>query len=455
MAYALAWLSVSGGNSVIPPWVRHQFPEAGQLVRRLRDTACGYPNCDWCRERHNARKELTRWFGFSAFRTEPADAAGRPMQQTVVEEAMTGEHILAILPTGTGKSVCYQVPALSRYDKTGALTVVISPLVALMADQVAGLDKKGIDSCVTVNGLLSMPERAEALERVRMGDASILLIAPEQLRSVSLRRVLDQREIGAWVLDEAHCLSKWGHDFRPDYRYVGRFIREKAGDEPVPQLLCLTATAKPDVKAEIVDYFQEELGITLKVYDGGAQRTNLEFIVVKTSNAEKHAHVYQTLMADLPTHKEDGAIVYCTTRRQTEELAEFLQEKGMKADYYHAGRPPETKKNVQESFIGGELRVIAATNAFGMGIDKEDVRLVIHAYIPGSLENYLQEGGQGRSRPRKSPLRFALHTGRCGATVRHVSPFAAHAARDQRRPEGAVESGPQETQRRRGYSYCR
>ena len=401
MAYALAWLSVSGGNSVIPPWVRHQFPEAGQLVRRLRDTACGYPNCDWCRERHNARKELTRWFGFDEFRPEPEDEAGRPMQQTVVEAAMTGEHLLAILPTGTGKSVCYQVPALSRYDKTGALTVVISPLVALMADQVAGLEKKGIDSCVTVNGLLSMPERAEALERVRMGDAGILLIAPEQLRSVSIRRVLEQREIGAWVLDEAHCLSKWGHDFRPDYRYVGRFIREKAGDEPVPQLLCLTATAKPDVKAEIVDYFQEELGITLEVFDGGAQRTNLEFIVVKTSNAEKHAHVYEFLMAYLPAHKQDGAIVYCTTRRQTEELAEFLQAKGMKADYFHAGRPPETKKNVQESFIGGDLRVIAATNAFGMGIDKEDVRLVIHAYIPGSLENYLQEAGRaGRDRER-------------------------------------------------------
>ena len=135
------------------------------------------------------------------------------------------------------------MPALSRYDKTGALTVVISPLVALMADQVAGLEARGIGSWVTVNGLLSMPERADALDRVRMGDASILLISPEQLRSVSLRRALVQREVGAWVLDEAHCLSRWGHDFRPDYRYVGRFIREKAGEEPVPPVLCLTATA--------------------------------------------------------------------------------------------------------------------------------------------------------------------------------------------------------------------
>ena len=394
LAYALAWLSVSGGNSVMPPWVRHQFPEAGQLVRRLRDGACIDPACGWCRERHDARKELSRWFGFDRFRPEPTDEAGRPMQQSIVEAAMAGEHVLGILPTGTGKSLCYQIPALSRYDKTGALTVVISPLVALMADQMAGLEARGIGSCVTINGLLSMPERADALDRVRLGDAGILLISPEQLRSVSLRRVLDQRETGAWVLDEAHCLSKWGHDFRPDYRYVGRFIREKAGGEPVPPVLCLTATAKPDVTAEIVDYFQKELGIELKVFDGGVKRTNLEFVVVPTSSAEKYTHIHQILMADLPTDEPGGAIVYCATRRHAEEVAEFLHAKGVKADHFHAGLPPETKKNVQQSFIRGDLQVIVATNAFGMGIDKPDVRLVIHADIPGSLENYLQEAGR-------------------------------------------------------------
>ena len=164
LAYALAWLSVSGGNSVMPPWVRHQFPDAGLLVRRLRDTACREDDCDWCRERHDARRELTRWFGFDDFRPVPADEDGSPTQRSVVEAAMAGHSVLAILPTGAGKSVCYQVPALSRYDKTGALTVVISPLVALMADQVAGLEALGIGSCVTVNRLLSMPERADALD---------------------------------------------------------------------------------------------------------------------------------------------------------------------------------------------------------------------------------------------------------------------------------------------------
>ena len=179
--------------------------------------------------------------------------AGR-FSSRVVEAVMRGESALAILPTGTGKSVCYQVPALSRYDKTGALTVVISPLVALMADQVLGLERKGVFSAVTINGLLSMPERGDALDKVRLGDASLLIISPEQLRSVSVRRVLEQREIGYWVLDEAHCLSKWGHDFRPDYRYIGRYIRERAADEAVPPVLCLTATAKPDVMSDIVDY---------------------------------------------------------------------------------------------------------------------------------------------------------------------------------------------------------
>ena len=399
LAYALAWLSVSGGNSVMPPWVRHQFPEAGKLVRRLRDKPCGRSDCEWCRERHDPRKELKRWFGFDDFRPEPTDKEGRPMQQAIVEEAMAGEHVLGIMPTGTGKSLCYQIPALSRYDKTGALTVVISPLVALMADQVAGLEARGIGSCVAINGLLSMPERADALDRVRLGDAAILIVSPEQLRNRSLRGVLDQREIGAWVLDEAHCLSRWGHDFRPDYRYIGRFIRKKAGTDPIPPVICLTATAKPDVVADIRQHFRDELGVELRVFDGGAQRTNLEFVVLKTTEPEKFAYIHQILMADLPPDSPGGAIVYCATRHQTEDAAQFLQLKDIAAEHFHGQLPPETKKSVQKQFIDGELRVITATNAFGMGIDKPDVRLVIHADIPGSLENYMQEAGRaGRDR---------------------------------------------------------
>ena len=394
LAYALAWLWVSGGNSVMPPWVRHQFPGAGELVRRLRDLKCEDQGCPWCTKRHNPTWELKRLFGFDDFRPEPADDDGRPLQQAIVEAAMGGDHVLGILPTGTGKSLCYQIPALSRYDKTGAVTVAISPLVALMADQVTGLEAHGITSCVAINGLLSMPERSEALEKLRLGDAAIVLVSPEQLRSVSFRRSLDQREIGAWVLDEAHCLSKWGHDFRPDYRYVGRYIRERAEGGVAPPVMCLTATAKPGVKEEIVEYFAEQLGVEMRVFDGGSERANLEFVVVETTTSKKYNDIYEILSNHLPPDGSGGAIVYCATQRRTEEIANFLRELGFSADRFHAGLQPEEKKTVQRRFIEGELRAIAATNAFGMGIDKPDVRLVIHADIPSSLENYLQEAGR-------------------------------------------------------------
>ena len=269
MAYALAWITVAGGDSVMPPWVRARFREAGLIVKHLRDAACDRSDCQWCRERNDPRKALARWFGFDGFRAEPADDQGIPLQERIVAEAMAGHSVLGILPTGTGKSVCYQIPALTRFEKTGALTVVISPLVALMSDQVQGLARAGISACVTVNGLLSMPERQAALDQVRMGDAAMLLISPEQLRSLSVRSVLAQREVGYWVLDEAHCISKWGHDFRPDYRYVSRFIREHSGDQPPAPVLCLTATAKPEVIRDICDHFKARLGLDLALLDGG------------------------------------------------------------------------------------------------------------------------------------------------------------------------------------------
>ena len=404
LAYALAWLSVAGGNSVMPPWVRYQFPEAGRLVRQLRDIPCTDPDCTWCRQQHDSSRQLRHWFGDSyEFRPEPTDrASGRPLQQVIVESAMRGEHCLGILPTGTGKSLCYQIPALSRFVRTGALSVVISPLVALMEDQIKGLRERGIDGCAAINGLLSMPERADVLERIRLGDVGILLIAPEQLRNRSVRKVLAQREIGAWVFDEAHCLSKWGQDFRPDYRYVARFIRESTDNDPsheLPLIQCLTATAKPEVVTDIVSHFREKLGIEMRVLDGGSERKNLTFDVIQTTVAGKYEHVANLIEQELPPESPGGAIVYCATRKQTEELARFLGDKGLAAAPYHAKLPPETKKDTQKSFIAGNLRVIAATNAFGMGIDKPDVRLVVHADIPGSLENYLQEAGRaGRDR---------------------------------------------------------
>lgn len=383
----------------MPPWVRLQFPDAARIVRQLRDAGCHDPDCGWCREQNDPLRALSRWFGFDGFRPEPVDEIGRPLQERIVDEAMQGRSLLGILPTGTGKSVCYQIPALQRFEKTGALTVVISPLVALMADQVQGMARAGISSAVTVNGMLSMPERQDALDKVRMGDAAILLISPEQLRSNSVRSVLRQREIGLWVLDEAHCVSKWGHDFRPDYRYIGRFIRESSGDEVPPPVLCLTATAKPEVVRDIRDHFQSRLGIDLLLLDGGAVRTNLSFEVRKTNRGTKLADILDVIETKLPLEGASGAIVYCATRGATERVAAFLKQQGLSAEHFHAGLPPEEKRSIQERFRIGELRIIAATNAFGMGIDKPDIRLVVHGDIPGSLENYLQEAGRaGRDR---------------------------------------------------------
>lgn len=399
MAFALAWISVSGGESVMPPWVRASFPEAALIVRELRDTNCNDSACNWCSEMNSPVGALRKWFGFEGFRPQPEDADGKPLQEAIVAQAMLHENVLGILPTGTGKSVCYQVPALSLYDKVGALTVVISPLVALMADQVQGMERAGVSSAVTINGMLSMPERQDALNRVRMGQAAILLISPEQLRSVSVRSVLAQREIGFWVLDEAHCVSKWGHDFRPDYRYIGRFIREFSGDAKPAPVMCLTATAKPEVVGDITEHFRKRLDVELGLFDGGATRTNLTFSVLATTNESKLGDILTVVSEHLPKGDKSGAVVYCATRKKTERVAEFLKSQKLAAEHFHAGLTPDDKQNVQERFRVGDLRVIAATNAFGMGIDKPDIRLVVHADIPGSLENYLQEAGRaGRDR---------------------------------------------------------
>ena len=399
IAYALSWILVAGGDSVMPPWVRAQFREAALIVRHLRDTDCKSPDCAWCREKNDPVRALSRWFGFDAFRAQPADDTGRPLQERIVNETMRGASVLGILPTGAGKSVCYQIPALSKFDKTGALTVVISPLVALMADQVQGMARAGISSAVTVNGMLSMPERQDALDRVRMGEAAMLLISPEQLRSNSVRSVLAQREIRLWVLDEAHCVSKWGHDFRPDYRYISRYIKESSGDETPAPVLCLTATAKPEVVRDIRDHFQSRLERELLLLDGGAVRTNLSFEVRPTQRSTKLPDILDVIAAKLPQDGASGAVVYCATRGETQRVADFLKHHGLLAERFHAGMTLEEKRDIQERFRVGELRIIAATNAFGMGIDKPDIRLVVHSDIPGSLENYLQEAGRaGRDR---------------------------------------------------------
>ena len=410
LAYGLAWLSVAGGNSVIPPWVRHQFPETCSIIRKLRDTACTDPKCGWCRTVHDAKHELKQWFNYSEFRPEPACGDGKSMQQAITEEAFAGRHVLGILPTGTGKSICYQLPALSRDRKTGALTVVISPLVALMRDQVAGLKQRGIESCVTVNGLLSMPERSDALEQLRLGDASMLLISPEQLRSRTLLRALDQREIGAWVLDEAHCISQWGHDFRPDYRYVCRFIKKKAGKGPIPPVMCLTATAKPDVIDEICQQFNSVLGIEFTVFNGGVERSNLDFSVMPTAGGHKFGSILQIMQSKLNDSEGGGVIIYCATRRSTEEVAQYLATNGVKAEHFScraaAGSEERRAAAIHFRRIDGNRRHEMRS---AWGSTSRDVRLVIHSDTPSSLEHYMQEAGRA-GRDQKPAFCVLMHS---------------------------------------------
>ena len=400
LAYVVAWLSVAGGNSVLPPWVRHHFPEIPVLLHALRESSCDKPDCSYCTTHHNPRYFLEKFFGFADFRSEPATGDGKSLQAEIISAGAGSGTIFATLPTGGGKSLCYMLPAIMRYQRRNLLTVVLSPLQALMKDQVDNFSRQtGTRLATALYGLLTMPERGEVMEQVRQGDVGILFVSPEQLRNRSFVETIRQREIGAWVFDEAHCLSKWGHDFRPDYFYAIRFIREfatKTGVQ-IPPVQCFTATAKRDVKEEIVDTIQSELGLRVIRFEGGHERTNLHYQVFSVTRYEKREVILRLLRERFSGN--GCVVIYCATQKNTEQLAEFLQEAGYTAEAFHAGLHSSLKKRILEQFIAGEIPVICATNAFGMGIDKDDVRLVLHADIPGSLENYLQEAGRaGRDR---------------------------------------------------------
>ena len=397
-AYCMAWLQVAGGNSVLPPWVRHRFPEIPSIIEMLREVPCGSASCEYCSQNHDPEAQLTRLFGYPSFREKPTTKEGLSLQKAIVQDFMAGTPVLGILPTGGGKSLCYQLPALVRYWRRGVLTVVISPLQALMKDQVDNLRKKtGTLFAEAISGLQTAPERGEVFERIRLGDTAILYLSPEQLRSMSVRNVLRQREIGAWVFDEAHCLSKWGHDFRPDYLYAARFIREfsQEQNQPVPPVFCFTATAKTSVIEEIEHHFHEVLDQNLRLYAGGVERENLSFEVIPVSTAEKPEKAHQIIIETLEQADEPaGVIVYAATRDGTEQIRDFLHHQGLIAEAFHAGLDSKLKRETIDAFVDGDIPIICATNAFGMGIDKENIRLVLHYDIPGSLENYIQEAGR-------------------------------------------------------------
>ncbi|MCG2711256.1 MAG: RecQ family ATP-dependent DNA helicase, partial [Candidatus Omnitrophica bacterium] len=395
LAYAIMWLRIAGGDSVLPSWARINHPEIIELIRRLRDLPCEDSNCTYCLTTHNPEEQLKKFFGYENFRDLPEDSDGNSLQRKIVVSCMRGDSLLAIMPTGGGKSLCFQLPALIRNLRSGYLTIVISPLQALMKDQVDALSRAGIHGCAALCGILTLPERADVLRGIKSGSISLLYLSPEQLRSTAVKKALVSREIGAWVMDEAHCLSKWGHDFRPDYLYVGRYIKKLAEEQHIsPTIQCFTATAKIDVIKDIQSFFKNHTETELKLFDGGSERENLKFETQKVPVQAKLARINDLLKEELDIYPTGCALVFRATRKDAEMTAKFLNDQGWSVNHFHAGLNISDKKAIQDAFLSGDLRVICATNAFGMGVDKPNIRLVVHGDTPSSIENYLQEAGR-------------------------------------------------------------
>ena len=302
----------------------------------------------------------------------------RPGQTKVIQAVMAGEDCLCIMPTGGGKSLCYQFPAVSREG----LTLVVSPLIALMKDQVDGMVKRGI-AAACLNSSQSLDEQGNVIRQMENGQLDLLYVAPERLRSPRFVETIEKTKIQLLAIDEAHCISQWGHDFRPDYARLGK-LRAKIGK---PQTIALTATATTDVQVDI----KRQLDLAApKTFVTGFARDNLYLeVATPPSIAEKN----QVLIEFLNSHPGAG-IIYASTRKKCEEIVTLLSGKKRRFGFYHGGMHPQDRKQIQESFMAGEIDVIIATNAFGMGIDKPDIRFVVHYNLPGTLEAYYQEAGR-------------------------------------------------------------
>ena len=388
LAYCLSLIKSNDRYSITPPWVFKNFPATERLMSGLRNEPCTEP-CDYCRIALDIKGGLNRYFGFEGFRT----FNGVPLQEDAIRAAVSGKSLLAVFPTGGGKSLTFQLPALMGGENAKGLTVVISPLQSLMKDQVDNLEKVQITEAVTINGLLDPIERATALSRVEDGSASILYISPESLRSRTIEHVLTRRTILRFVIDEAHCFSAWGHDFRVDYLYIGEFIKlimkKKNSGYKIP-VSCFTATAKPDVIEDIRKYLWNKLSLELELFTTDAKRVNLYYSVLeKPDEPAKYEAV-----RDLITEKKCPVIIYVSRTKRAYELASRLTRDGYPAMPYHGRMDNDEKSRNQDLFISGEVDIMVATSAFGMGVDKKDVGMVIHYDISDSLENYIQEAGR-------------------------------------------------------------
>ena len=309
---------------------------------------------------------LQKYWGYDSF---------RPKQEDIVRAALDGKDVLAILPTGGGKSVCFQVPAMMKEG----IAIVVTPLIALMKDQVQNLNDRGIKA-LCVNAGMGRREVDLTLNNAAYGDFKFLYVSPERLGTSLFRSYLQEMNVSFIVVDEAHCISQWGYDFRPDYLQIGR-LREMV-DAPV---IALTATATPQVAEDIMNRLGFEDKCLIK---SGFERPNLSYIVRR---CEDKLGQLLNICSGVP----GTGIVYVRSRKKTEELAAFLTANGISSSFYHAGLGPDSRSDRQAKWKSGEIRVMACTNAFGMGIDKPDVRFVVHFDVPDSPEAYFQEAGRG------------------------------------------------------------
>ena len=413
LAYALALIGTDDYQSVTPGWVLHNYPEVEHFIYVLCHTQCT-DGCKYCNRMLDIHYNLKQLFGYDAFRTYD----GEPLQEQASQAAVDGKSLLAIFPTGGGKSLTFQLPALMDGRTVHGLTVVISPLQSLMKDLVDNLADRGFTDAVTINGLLDPISRSLTIERVLSGDATLLYIAPEMLRSNTIERILMARHVVRFVIDEAHCFSAWGQDFRVDYLYIGKFIKkyqehkfgkdamEKNHGRTLIPVSCFTATAKQKVVQDICDYFKYWLGTDLQLFASSASRTNLHYSVIHVdSDGNKYNHLRSLVeTTDCPT------IIYVSRTKRTRELAQKLTRDGISALPYNGKMDADEKVHNQEAFMSDKVRIIVATSAFGMGVDKSDVGLVIHYDISDSLENYVQEAGRAGRNPHLNAKCYVLYS---------------------------------------------